>query len=166
MASQWHSLVSQKLVLARALLSQATSSAPQSDSEAAEALAREAVKQGSIELLLRARELLLVMTARLYQHRTEEPATLDELAILIGDETNEVSQLRQLAAQANSWWNHLDQLAASQSRPPVTRKSVSAENIIAVSADTGPDRSTEALRQTLNNMKIFADALEEQHSEW
>ncbi|MCK2150004.1 hypothetical protein MYE70_13130 [Marinobacter alexandrii] len=166
MASQWHSLVSQKLVLARVLLSQAASGDQRSDSEAAHALGREAMKQGSIELLLRARGLLLVMIARLYQQRTEEPATLDELAALIGDEANEVSRLRELAGQANNWWNHLDQLAASQSRPPINRKSVSAENIIAVSADTGPDRSIDALRQTLDAMKIFADALEEQHSEW
>lgn len=166
MASQWHSLVSQKLVLARILLSQAASSDQQPDAEALQALAHEAMTQGSIELLLRARGLLIVMIARFYQQRSGEPATLDELATLIGGETSEVSQLEELAGQASSWWNHLDQLAASQSRPPVSRKSVSAENIIAVSADIGPDRSIDGLRQTLDAMKIFADALEEQHSEW
>ncbi|MBW4933724.1 DUF6586 family protein [Marinobacter sp. F4206] len=170
MASQWHSLVSQKLFLARTLLSQLENdSGPMKDRPATEAelaMGREAVIQGAIELLLRSRRLLLVMIARLYQKRSEEPATLDELAALIGEAPNDIARLRELESQPGSWWNHLDQMEASQSRPPVTRKSVSAENIIAVSADTGPDRSAQGLRRTLGAMKNFADDLEEQHSEW
>lgn len=50
--------------------------------------------------------------------------------------------------------------------PPATRKTVDTENIIAVSAETGPDRSAQALLKTLNAIKHFADDLEEQHSEW
>lgn len=170
MASQWYSLVSQKLFLARTLLNQ-LESAPEfvNDRPATEAelaLGREAAIQGTIELLLRSRRVLLVMIARFYQIRTEEPATLDELTRLIGEEPGEVARLRKLEGSAGSWWNHLDRLDTFQSRPPVARKSVSAENIIAISADTGPDRSASALRKTLGAMKNFADDLEEQHSEW
>ncbi len=127
---------------------------------------REAAIQGAIELALRSRNLILVMVARLYQKTSEEPASLDELASLIGTEPNEVHRLRELAQLPKSWWNHLDQLEQSQSRPPATRKTVSAENIIAVSADSGPDRSAAALLKTLNAVKHFVDDLEEQHSEW
>lgn len=174
MASQWHSLVSQKLFLARTLLSQLDSDTASLSggpggrpvSEAELALGREAAIQGAIELLLRSRRLLLVMIARLYQKRNEEPATLDELALLIGEEPSEVARLRELENRPDSWWNHLDQLEVAQCRPPTTRKSVSAENIIAISANAGPDRSAQTLRQTLSTMKNFADDLEELHSEW
>ncbi|MDK9557355.1 hypothetical protein QQF73_06930 [Marinobacter sp. M216] len=134
--------------------------------EAELALGREAAIQGAIELLLRSRRLLLAMIARFYQKRNGEPSTLDELASLIGEGPSDIARLRDLEQRPDSWWNHLDQLEMSQSRPPVNRKSVSEENIIAVSADTGPDRSAQALRRTLGAMKNFADDLEEQHSEW
>ena len=170
MASQWHSQVSQKLFLARALIGEPSSGVTEggqrAGSDADLALRKEAARQGGIELMLRARRLLMVMIARLYQQRAEEPTSLDQLAASLGEDCHEVARLRELASQANSWWNHLDQLEVAQSRPPATRKTVSAENIIAISADTGPDRSTAALRQTLDTMKMFADALEEQHSEW
>ncbi|PTB98407.1 hypothetical protein C9993_07860, partial [Marinobacter sp. Z-F4-2] len=88
MASQWHSLVSQKLFLARTLLQpldRPTDEAlEQRPNEAEQALRREAAIQGAIELLLRSRKLLLVMVARLYQRKSEEPSTLDELVALIG----------------------------------------------------------------------------------
>jgi len=170
MASQWYSLVSQKLFLARTLLGQLDRPMAQADglvpNEAEQALRREAAIQGATELLLRSRRLLLVMIARLYQKKTEEPSTLDELAAIIGNEPAEVSRLRELETRAGHWWNHLDQLESSQSRPPATRKTVDTENIIAVSAETGPDRSAQALLKTLNAIKHFADDLEEQHSEW
>lgn len=170
MASQWHSLISQKLFLARTLLGQLQQSAAQGDqpslNEAQQAMAREASIQGAIELLLRSRQLVLVMVARLYQKKSEEPATLDELAALIGPDQSEISQLRDLEQRPGGWWNHLEQLERSQSRPPVPKKTVSAENIIAVSADSGPDRSAKALLETLNAIKHFADDLEHQHSEW
>ena len=77
MASQWHSLVSQKLFLARTLLQpldRPTDEAQeQRPNEAEQALRREAAIQGAIELLLRSRKLLLVMVARLYQRKSEEP---------------------------------------------------------------------------------------------
>jgi hypothetical protein len=170
MASQWHSLVSQKLFLARTLLAQPNRPVAEGEgqpaNEAEQALRREAAIQGAIELLLRSRKLLLVMIARLYQRKSEEPETLDELASLIGPEPNETGRLRELQQRSGSWWNHLEQLERSQSRPPATRKTVSGENIIAVSADSGPDRSATALLKTLNAIKHFTDDLEERHSEW
>ena len=170
MASQWHSLVSQKLFLARTLLGQLDRATVESEehapNEAEQALRREAAIQGATELLLRSRRLLLVMIARLYQKKSEEPSTLDDLATVIGEEPSEVNRLREIEHRAGSWWNHLDQLEMAQSRPPATRKTVSTDNIIAVSADSGPDRSATALLKTLNAVKHFADDLEEQHSEW
>ena len=100
MASQWHSLVSQKLFLARTLLQpldRPTDEAQeQRPNEAEQALRREAAIQGAIELLLRSRKLLLVMVARLYQRKSEEPSTLDELVALIGPEPSEVGRLKEL----------------------------------------------------------------------
>ncbi|MGM0767120.1 MAG: DUF6586 family protein [Pseudomonadota bacterium] len=164
MASQWYSLVSQKLFMARTLLRQAENTPVTEDSAAA--LQREALIQGAIELTLRARRLLLVMIANLYQHRNSEPESLDALSLLIGEETPETGELGELARKAGSWWQHLDQLEITQGRPPATRKTVSAENIIAVSAASGPDRSLPALNASLNALKQFADTLEERHSEW
>lgn len=167
MASQWHSLVSQKLFLAGTLLRQIErAGAADQPSGTEQTLQREAYLQGAIELMLRGRQLLLVMIARLYQEKSEQPATLDALGTLIGPESSEVIRLRELEQKPGSWWNHLDQLDSLQSRPPATRKTVSAENIIAVSAETGPDRSVASLLETLSALKQFANDLEEQHSEW
>jgi len=168
MASQWYSLVSQKLFLARTLLETPTETADTGNPvlTPVQKLQYEAATQGSIELLLRARRLLLVMIARFYQKRSEEPSSLEELASLIGEQTTETGQLRTLEQEAGSWWNSLDQLETAQSRPAATRKTVNAENIIAVSAESGPDRSAQSLMTTLNAIKKFADNLEEQHGEW
>ena len=72
----------------------------------------------------------------------------------------------QLSEQTDSWWNHLQQLGRYQDNPPVARKTVSDENVIAVAVDTGPDRSRQAIEQTLLATKHFIDTLEERHSEW
>lgn len=165
MASQWHSLVSQKLFLARTLVRLADSDT-NAEADSYRALQREAAIQGAIELSLRARKLLLVMIARLYQQKNEEPESLSALASLLGTELPEVAELLALEHQPGSWWNHLDQLETSQSRPPAARKTVSAENIIAISAESGPDRSTPALNTLLDALKQFADTLEDRHSEW
>ncbi len=89
-----------------------------------------------------------------------------ELASVIGEQATEVGQLRALEQETGSWWNYLDQLETAQSRPPAARKTVNAENIIAVSAVAGPDRSAQALLKTMNAIKQFTDNLEEQHGEW
>lgn len=158
MASSWHSLVSQKIFLARTLLGQLD--------ENESVPVREALAQGSIELALRARKLVLVMIARMYQEKQARPDSLRALSELLGDEIPETAELNQLAGAANSWWNHLEQLEQHQGNPPTAKKTVSDENVIAVSADTGPDRSKPALEQTLNAIKHFTDTLEERHSWW
>ncbi|MDF0749031.1 hypothetical protein NLU14_02175 [Marinobacter sp. 71-i] len=158
MASQWHSLVSQKIFLARTLLGQLE----RSDSVPA----REALLQGATELALRARKSTLVMIARLYQDKQGRPADLDALGKLVGDNSPEMAELEQLAHDRGSWWNHLEQLEQHQGNPPASKKTVSSENVIAIAADTGPDRSQTALEQTLGAMKHFIDILEERHSEW
>ncbi|MCK7566536.1 DUF6586 family protein [Marinobacter xestospongiae] len=158
MASQWHSLVSQKLFLARTLLDSATDGSSQP--------VREATAQGSIELMLRARALLLIMVADFYQHKDANPGDPDQLAALIGEDRPEIAMLEQLQQDANSWWSGLDQLAHSLSRPAAKRKTVSADNIIAVSAEAGPDRSTATLNSMATAMKAFADTVAERHNEW
>ncbi|MDO3720246.1 hypothetical protein QVZ43_00835 [Marinobacter sp. chi1] len=170
MASPWYSLVSQKLFLARCLLDQSTTRV---DGEEADrttdterTLKSEAARQGAVELMLRARQLLLTMIARHHQFRNEQPASLEELATLVGEHSYEAIKLLELSRTSGSWWQHLDQLERAQSNPPVSRKTVSSDNIIAISAETGPDRSEGALKKSLGALKQFADDLEEQHSEW
>ncbi|WP_100639424.1 DUF6586 family protein [Marinobacter salexigens] len=166
MASQWYSLVSQKLFLASTLLDATTLTPKKGSALTAQTLQQEASTQGSIELLLRARQLLLVMIARLYQKRPEGPLSLADLSSMIGDQAPEIVSLTTLERESESWWNHLDQLETAQNRPPAARKTVSSENIIAVSAEAGPDRSVQSLRKTLEAIKQFTDNLEEQHGEW
>jgi hypothetical protein len=151
-------LVSQKIFLARNLLGQLE----HSDTVPT----KEALLQGSIELGLRARKLTLVMIARVYQHKHSQPDDLEALDELIGTHSPEMTELEQLASDGRSWWSHLEQLERHQGNPPVTRKTVSNENVIAVAANTGPDRSKQALETTLGAMKHFIDILEDRHSEW
>lgn len=171
MSSQWYSLVSQKLFLAKTLLDLAEHTGSKSNegrltAETELTLKSEAAVQGCIELLLRSRELLLVMIAHAYQEPSGQPASLDQLALLIGEDPSEVINLRTLQNQADSWWNHLSQMEHAQSHPPTTRTTINRENIIAISADDTLDRSARKLQKTLNAMKHFADDLEEQHCEW
>ncbi|WP_245725996.1 DUF6586 family protein [Marinobacter mobilis] len=158
MASQFQTLVSQKLFLAKTLLAVQE----QSDQPAE----REAANQGASELMLRARQLLLAMIAELYQHRRSVPQNLAELNALISDEAPEIAELAHLARLKESWWSRLDELEASQTKPPEKQKTVSAENIIAVAVASGPDKSIEALKSIIEPMKQFADTVAERHNEW
>lgn len=158
MASPWHSLISQKIFLARSLLGQLD--------ENVDVPMREALVQGAVELGLRARKLIPVMVARMYQQKLAQPDSLEALSELLGNDIPEATELKRLAGETNSWWDHLEQLERHQGNPPVARKTVSDENVIAVSADAGPDRSRQALEQTLTAIKHFTDTLEERHSEW
>ena len=158
MASQWHSLISQKVFLARTLLSQrdCSDSVP----------LQEALWQGALELALRARQLVIVAIARFYQDKQGEPENLEALRELLSDDTPEIAELEALAADASNWWVCLSQLERYQTRPPQAKKTVTDDNIIAVAADNGPDRSSEALARALADLKHFTDTLEERHSEW
>jgi hypothetical protein len=158
MASQWHSLVSQKIFLARTLLAQ------RDQSETVPG--QEACWQGAVELALRSRQLLLVMIARMYQEKTSEPDSLDGLRSLLGDQIPEIAELEALASGGANWWVYLGELERYQTRPPVAKKTVSDENIIAIAADTGPDRTSKTLNGALTELKQFTDALEDRHSEW
>ncbi|MBY5962280.1 DUF6586 family protein [Marinobacter nauticus] len=160
MASQWHTLVSQKLFLAKTLLVRVE------QDEAANAPEREAQLQGAIELLLRARGLLLVMIARCHQNKVDRPASIDELEALFPYAIAEGGMLKELAETPGSWWQQLNQLEAAAGEPPKTRKTVTEENIIAVSADQGPDRSVQALNKILAAMTVLTREIDEQHSEW
>lgn len=157
MSAQWQSLVTQKIYLASQLASLAR--------DQAAATEREACLQGAIELSLRARQLVLVLMARYHQEKQAMPASPEELIALIPD-TPDAEMLANVAHTPGSWWHHLEQLALSQSQPPKQQKTVSEENIIAVSAASGPDRSAEGLLETLAAMKSFVTDLGERHAEW
>ena len=157
MSEQWQSLVSQKIYLARQLatLAREQESAPD----------REACLQGAIELALRARHTLLTLVARYHQQKQATPQTLEALTALIAD-APDADLLSELARTPGSWWHHLDQLAMSQSQPPKQQKSISDDNIIAVSVASGPDRSADGLLDSLAAMKSFVTDLGERHAEW
>ena len=158
MASQWHSLISQKIYLANVLLDQHSSDAP--------VTTREALWQGAAELGLRSRQLLMVMIARFYQAKKAEPKSFDELKATLGDSTPEITELEALGGASGNWWSYLNQIESHQQQPAAPKKTVSEENIIAIAADTGPDRSPQALKDALTELKHFIDVLEDRHSEW
>lgn len=163
MASQWYSLVSQKLYLAQVLLRQ---QAPLDSHEVLPAVVSEANSQAVAELLIRARNLLLTMVARLHQKKSANPKSLAELSALFEYDVQDISALQALADQPDSWWSRLEQIDRALGQPPATRKTVSDENIIAIATETGPDRSAEALEHIRAAMAAFARDLEERHSEW
>src|SRR5690606_39859566 len=68
------------------------------------------------EVLLRARDVLLTMVARLHQKKTETPHSLAELKALFDYDVAEVETLDSLAQQRDSWWNHLVQLDRKSTR--------------------------------------------------
>lgn len=164
MASQWYSLVSQKLYLAKVLLEQAQA-APSAGSHPTSAV-QESLNQATVEMLLRAKQALLAMIAGCYQQKAARPGSLAELKGLLAYEVPEVSELELLAASDGNWWSHLQELERLLSEPAAPKKHTSTENVIAVSADNTPDRSLPALEQTRAAMMAFARRLEEQHSEW
>ena len=168
MASTWYSLVSQKLYLAQILIREfdqpTTSNAASTGLPAA--VIGEARSQAVAEVLLRARDVLLTMIARLHQKKTETPHSLAELKALFEYDVAEVETLDSLAQQRDTGWNHLVQLDKALGQPPAQKKTVSADNIIAVAAEEGPDRSLQALEQTRAAMAVFARELEERHGEW
>lgn len=106
MASPWHSLISQKIFLARTLLGQLD--------ENDNMPMREALIQGAVELGLRARKLIPVMVARMYQEKLAQPDSLEALVELLGSDIPETTELNRLAGEPNSWWNHLEQLERHQ----------------------------------------------------
>lgn len=93
------------------------------------------------------------------------PASLEALTALIGD-TPDAEILLRLSRATGNWWQHLELLEQSQSRPPQQQKSISDENVIAVSVASGPDRSADGLIDTLTAMKTFVTDLGERHAEW
>lgn len=157
MSSQWQSLVSQKIYLATQLARSARNQASATE--------QEACVQGAIELALRARQLLLALVARYHQDKQAMPTSLTELSTLIAD-SPDTEVLGELSRTQDSWWHRLDQLELSQSQPPKQQKTVSEDNVIAVSAAAGPDRSAEGLLDTLAAMKTFVNDLGERHAEW
>lgn len=166
MASQWYSLTSQKLYLAKILLAQLEQPIERAQVNPQSTMLNEAMTQGVIELLLRARSTLVVMIAQHHQQKGSEPLSLEELRTRIPYETEDLEELETLQRSPTSWWNHLAQLEKTLKQPPTPKKTVSADNIIAVSAEDGADRSAKSLQRTLTAMTDFARAVENRHNEW
>lgn len=159
MASDWPSFAKQKVYLVSSLLRLST--------EQADAPAREAVVQGAIALFEEARESLLALIADAYQMRNAQPQTLDDLEALLDSNCTELEELRQLAQDHTSWWQHIEQLAAYQQQPKKAQhKAVAQDNLIAVSAIAGPDRSPDALQTSVQALKHYIDSVVERHAEW
>jgi len=167
MASQWYSLVSQKLYLAKVLMAQLEQA---EDTAMANghppAIAKQALAQASAEMLIRAQKALLVMLARYHQHKNEKPQTLEQLKALFSYEAADINDLEQLASDNRSWWVHLEQLNKVLGEPAAPRKAVATENVIAVAASEEADFSPQALERTRSALSVFARELEERHSEW
>ncbi|WP_148862323.1 DUF6586 family protein [Marinobacter fonticola] len=158
MASQWPSFTKQKAFLASTLLRIADR-----QEHAAE---REASIQGAVALLHEARTALLQLIAELYQVRHTSPRGLDELADLVAGESAEIGELRELAMRPGSWWQHIEVLTQTQRHPAQRKLSVEQDNLIAVSAESGPDRSTSALLNTAAGLKQYIEIILERHDEW
>jgi len=167
MASQWYSVVSQKLYLARVLLTQLEQAEDNAQrNNQSPAVVKQALAQAAAEMLIRAQHGLLIMVARCYQQKNASPQSVSELKTLLGYEVPDVAALEQLAADSTSWWSHLAQLNKTLGEPAPPRKTAAAENIIAVAAEDEADFSASALERTRAAMARFVQELEEQHSEW
>lgn len=167
MASKWYSVVSQKLYLARVLLTQLEQAEDQAlSNHQPPAIVRQALSQASAEMLIRAQRALLTMVAHFYQEKAATPASILELKALFSYDVSEVDTLEQLAADSGSWWAHLATLNKALSEPAAPQKTVSTENIIAVAAEEEADFSPQALERTRRAMADFARELEDRHSEW
>ena len=164
MTSQWYSVVSQKLHLARVLLVQEERGVPVDNQPPA--VLSQAMTQATAEMLLRAQQALLVMVARYHQHKQAQPRSLSELESLFAYPVPDVEALQQLAADPNSWWNHLAKLDKALSEPATPRKQAAAENVIAIASEPETDFSPAALEKTRSAMAAFSRELADQHSEW
>lgn len=158
MASQWPSFTKQKVFLATTLIRVAD--------RQAQATEREAAIQGAVALLTEVRTALLQLIADIYQVRNAAPRGLDELADLLAGDRAELEELRALATRPGSWWQHIEFLAQAQQRPGERKPPAEQENMIAVVADSGPDRSTAALLETATALKQYVEMILERHDEW
>jgi ABC-type Fe3+-hydroxamate transport system substrate-binding protein len=111
-------------------------------------------------------QTLLRLAVNSNQPLQQQPQSIDQLGKLIGADASEVQQLLALQASADSWWNHLEQLGDAQNRPPAAKKTISNDNIIAITAAVGADRSLSSVQASLIAIKQFSADVEARHSEW
>ncbi|WP_111497738.1 DUF6586 family protein [Marinobacter bohaiensis] len=158
MASQWPTFTRQKLFLANTLFRLAE--------EQDQATRREASLQGGVALLSETRSALLSLIADLYQVSPASRNSIDALAEAIDYTCREVEELRALATEPGSWWQHVDGLLAEQGRPVDRKKAEAQDNLIAVSAQSGPDRTPAELLKTTEAIRRYIDGVLERHEEW
>lgn len=156
------SLLREKLTLAREVLRLAGETAHQNT-----VTTNEGLTQGAIALVGEARTVLLGLVAGTCPGLEDfEGESLAELLSVAGEETpGELQVLEGLAREPSSWWVQLDSLLARQRAPGNRSGRPRDEDLIAV-ADTGPDRSPEALLGLIRHFRDYFETFVERHDQW
>ena len=177
MSSKWQGLVQEKLFLVQSLLTEA---AKVPDPVLAHVGARSRANprisgmglqvgliQGSIALLLLAREALLVLTAQLNQSKAVDLRTLDDLAEAVGRGNSDFMRLAGMSQNGGSWWYRLDELQHWVRQPrEVPRRDPDDSLIAVVAASSQPDASPQALLELTAEIKRHVVDLCQWHGEW
>lgn len=156
------SLLREKLTLARQVLRMAEESGPLNP-----VTTNEGLIQGAVALLGEARIVLLGLVAETCPDVTRSgKESLPELLAAAGEETpGELQVLEGLSRDPGSWWARLETFLTWQRTPGHRSGRPREEGLIAV-ADTGPDRSPEALQTLVREFQDYFEAFVERHDQW
>ncbi|MFE8069555.1 hypothetical protein QQM79_00705 [Marinobacteraceae bacterium S3BR75-40.1] len=161
MIAPWQRLLNEKLYLARQLLDEADKATDRAYAQT------ESRIQGALALLIQTRQLYLVLIAHIYQHKkVEEVAGLDALRNLVGEENHEYRVLKAAEEVGDHWWTRLRRLERETLTPRPEKQKPVDDNIIAMTAAVGEDRTPEALRTLIDTVRHDVNTLCERHSEW
>lgn len=127
----------------------------------------EGLNQGAVALLGEARTVLLGLVAETCPDVAGSRAdSLPELLAATGEETpGELQVLEGLSRDPGSWWTRLETFLSMQRTPGQRFGRPREEGLIAV-ADTGPDRSPEALQDLVQAFRDYFEAFVERHDQW
>ena len=156
------SLLREKLTLARQVLRVAEESGHLNP-----VTTNEGLIQGAVALLGEARTVLLGLVADTCPDVGETGTdSLQELLAAAGDETpGELQVLEGLSRDSESWWTRLETFLTWQRTPGRRTGRPREEGLIAV-ADTGPDRSPEALHDLVQEFQDYFETFVERHDQW
>ena len=156
------SLLREKLTLARQLLRMAKESGHLNP-----VTTNEGLIQGAVALLGEGRTVLLGLVAETCPDVSGDDAmSLPELLSATGEQTpGELQVLEGLSRDPASWWAQLDVFLGWQRTPGNRSGRPREEGLIAV-ADTGPDRSPEALQGLVQEFQDYFETFVERHDQW
>ncbi len=156
------SLLREKLTLARQVLRMA-----EENGHLNPVTTNEGLIQGAVALLGEARTVLLGLVAETCPGMTgTRPGSLPELLTATGEETpGELQVLEGLSRDPASWWARLDVFLSWQRTPGKRSGRPRDEGLIAV-ADTGPDRSPEAIQNLAQEFRDYFETFVERHDQW